>query len=113
MPRYSLTKTLILVSIAALQICAKCKTNMAGPLRYHFLQPVNLSAYKQVYHTDDTLRFEFTDTGKMMFDTITHSFIKGDSFTFTVTASIVRLDKVKRPRPTPGDFITSSDGVHF
>jgi len=97
-----------------MQLHAKCKSRLPQPYKYHFLQKVDLVPYKKIYHIGDTIRFGFTDTGKMLFDTMTNSFVKADSVGFVVRASMERLNKFERAgRFHPEHFFVSRDGVNF
>lgn len=114
MPQWSLTKTLALISISVIQIYGDCRSVMITPYRHHFLQKVDLTPYKKIYHIGDTIRFEFTGTGKMLFDTITNSFVKADSVGFVVRTGMARLNKFEGAgRIRPEHFFTSSDGTNF
>ncbi len=110
-----LTKALILIFISTLEVaaCSDCKSGLAVPFKYQFFQQVNLFPYQEKYHIGDTIRFGFTDTGKMVFDTISNTFIKTDSLVYTIRASIERLDNYKQPIPAFGYFFTSNDGLTF
>ncbi len=113
MPRWSLTRNLILVFIATLHIYSDCKTYTTLPIKYHFLQKVELSPYKKVYHVGDTIRFGFTETAKMIFDTVTNSYVKADSLGYTIHANLDRMDTFKITAQDPGYFFTSNDGFTF
>lgn len=110
-----LTKALVLIFISTLEVtaCSDCKSVLAVPVKYQFLQQVNLFPYQEIYHIGDTIRFGFTDTGKMVFDTISNTFIKADSLRYTIRAEIERLDNYKQPIPALGYFFTSTDGLTF
>ncbi len=111
-----LTKALILVFISTLGFGAcggDCKSVLAVPIKYQFLQQVNLSPYQEKYNIGDTIRFGFTDTGKMVLDTISNTLIKADSLEYTIRADIERLDNYKQPIPALGYFFTSTDGLTF
>jgi DNA-binding NarL/FixJ family response regulator len=107
---------IILIFISSLELSAcggDCKSVLAVPIKYQFLQQVNLVPYQEKYHIGDTIRFGFTDTGKMVFDTISNTFIKADSLGYTIRAEIERLDNYKQPIPADGYFYTSRDGLTF
>lgn len=93
-------------------VSAKCKTN-TFPYSYHFMQQVDVGPYQKIYHVGDTLSLTYTDTAGMVFDTVTQSFVKVDSFQYTIRAGIERLDNFKKPIPKGGYFLTSKDGVNF
>jgi hypothetical protein len=37
--------------------CSDCKSFLAVPIKYQFLQQVNLFPYQEKYHIGDTIRF--------------------------------------------------------
>jgi hypothetical protein len=110
-----LTKALVLIFMSTLEVaaCSDCKSVLAVPIKYQFLQQVNLFPYKEKYHIGDTIRFGFTDTGKMVLDTISNNYIKADSLEYTLRAEVERLDNYKQPIPALGYFFTSTDGLTF
>jgi hypothetical protein len=110
-----LTKTLILIFISTLEVasCSDCKSVLAVPIKYQLLQQVNLFPYQEKYQIGDTIRFGFTDTGKMVLDTISNAFVKADSLKYTIRAEISRLDNYGQPIPALGYFFTSTDGLTF
>jgi len=112
MPRWSLAKTLLILSAFQLSVSAKCKSN-TFPYSYHFMQQVDIGPYQKIYHVGDTLSLSFTDTAGMIFDTVTQSLINADSFQYTIRAGIERLDNFKKPVPRDGYFLTSKDGIRF
>jgi len=114
MAKWSLTRTLVLISISVMQIHAKCKSKLHSPYQYHFLQKVDLAPYQKIYHVGDTIRFGFTDTGKKLFDPMSSSFVNADSLGFVMEASLARLEKSgTATRIHPDHFFTSSDGSNF
>jgi hypothetical protein len=111
-----LPKTLVLVFISTLELTAcggDCKSVLTLPFKYQFLQQVSLVPYQEKYNIGDTIRFGFTDTGKMLLDTISNTFIKADSLRYTIRAGISRLDNYNQPIPALGYFYTSTNGLTF
>jgi len=112
MPRWSLTKALLALTAFQLLASVRCKS-VAVPHRLQFSQQVELHPYQKVYHIGDTMTLEFTDTAGMAFDTISHALARVDSFTYTLSAGIGRMDNVGKPIPPGGYFLVSNDNSAF
>lgn len=105
---------LVSVSILLFTACGgDCKSVYAQPKEHLFIQPVYVSPYKKIYHVGDTIQFGFTDTGKILFDSISRGLVKADSLQYGVRASISSLDRLNEPIPSPGDFFTSDNGSPY